>query len=54
MHKTHNPVAKAVAINRRRSQVVQPRKGKGSYDRNKIKSEDRKGEDKADKADATT
>jgi len=47
-----NPVARAVAINRRRSQVVQPQKGKGSYDRNKIKSQDRKTKDETDKTDA--
>ena len=34
-----NPVAKAVAQNRRRTatQVAQPKKGKGSYNRNKEK-----------------
>ena len=32
-----NPVARAVAYDRPRSQVVKPRKGKGSYDRNKDK-----------------
>ena len=33
-----NPVAKAVAQNRRRQQVVKPKKGKGSYDRNTEKN----------------
>jgi len=28
-----NPIAKAIAHNRRRQQVVQPKKGKGSYNR---------------------
>tara|TARA_A100000171_G_C2129439_1_gene145693 strand:- start:206 stop:370 length:165 start_codon:yes stop_codon:yes gene_type:complete len=32
-----NPVAKAQALGRRRQQIVQPKKGKGSYDRNKAK-----------------
>mgnify|MGYP003117554130 FL=1 len=36
-----NPVAKAVAQNRRRTatQVTQPKKGKGSYNRKKDKKE---------------
>ena len=36
-----NPVAKAVAQNRRRTatQVAQPKKGKGSYNRKKDKKE---------------
>jgi len=43
-----NPVAKAVAQNRRRTatQVAQPKKGKGSYNRNKEKQNaERKSED---------
>jgi stalled ribosome alternative rescue factor ArfA len=32
-----NPVAKAMALNRRRKQIVPPKKGKGSYDKNKDK-----------------
>jgi stalled ribosome alternative rescue factor ArfA len=32
-----NPVAKALALSRRRASVVPPKKGKGSYDRNKQK-----------------
>ena len=35
MRKEPNPVARAMAINRRRSQVVAPKKGKGSYNRKK-------------------
>lgn len=35
MRKKPNPVARAMAINRRRSQVVAPKKGKGSYNRKK-------------------
>ena len=35
MRKKPNPVAKAMAINRRRSQAVAPKKGKGSYNRKK-------------------
>ena len=36
-----NPVAKAIAQNRRRTatQVTQPKKGKGSYNREKDKKE---------------
>jgi len=36
-----NPVAKAVAQNRRRTatQIAQPKKGKGSYNRKKDKKE---------------
>ena len=30
-----NPIARAVAMARRRQQIVPPKKGKGSYDRNK-------------------
>jgi len=30
-----NPVAKALAVNRRRASVIPPKKGKGSYDRKK-------------------
>ena len=32
-----NPVAKALALSRRRASVLPPKKGKGSYDRNKQK-----------------
>jgi stalled ribosome alternative rescue factor ArfA len=32
-----NPVAKAQALTRRRQQIVQGKKGKGSYDRTKAK-----------------
>lgn len=37
-----NPVAKMAALNRRRTatQVVKPKKGKGSYNRNKAKEQD--------------
>ena len=31
-----NPVAKAVALSRRRASVVPPKKGKGSYNRKKL------------------
>ena len=31
--KAINPVARAVAYNRPRQQIVKPKKGKGSYDR---------------------
>lgn len=41
MRKPRNPVAKAVAINRRRSQVVAPKRGKGSYNRKKMSSDDK-------------
>ena len=34
-----NPVAKAVAQNRRRTQVVPPKKGKGSYNRNQTREQ---------------
>ena len=37
-----NPVARAVAYDRPRSQVVKPKKGKGSYDRNKNNNTKRK------------
>lgn len=40
--KASNPVARAVAVNRRRSQVVAPKRGKGSYNRNKEKDDARK------------
>lgn len=36
-----NPVAKYMAQNRRRMQVVKPKKGKGSYDRNKFSSNEK-------------
>ncbi len=39
-----NPVARAVAQNRRRAQVVPPKKGKGSYNREKEKTNARKRE----------
>jgi len=39
-----NPVARAMAQNRRRAQVVPPKRGKGSYDRDKEKSNARKHE----------
>ena len=39
-----NPVARAVAQNRRRAQVVPPKKGKGSYKREKEKVDARKHE----------
>jgi len=42
MRKASNPVARAVAVNRRRSQVVAPKRGKGSYNRNKEKDDARK------------
>jgi len=32
-----NPVARAVAYNRPRQQVIKPKKGKGAYDRTKDK-----------------
>lgn len=44
MRKPVNPVARAVAHNRRRAQVVASKKGKGSYNRNKEKSNARKQE----------
>lgn len=34
-----NPIARQMALNRRRSQVVPAKKGKGSYDRNKAKEQ---------------
>lgn len=34
-----NPIARMVAQNRRRAQVVPPKKGKGSYNRNKAKEQ---------------
>tara|TARA_R100001594_G_scaffold31731_3_gene59133 strand:- start:164 stop:346 length:183 start_codon:yes stop_codon:yes gene_type:complete len=34
-----NPVARAVAYNRPRQQVVKPKKGKGAYDRKKDKQQ---------------
>lgn len=40
-----NPVAKALLQSRRRTQVKQHKKGKGSYDRNKVKENDRKEKD---------
>ena len=39
-----NPVARAVAQNRRRAQIVPPKKGKGSYNREKEKTNARKRE----------
>ena len=35
-----NPVAREMAYNRPRTQVVKPKKGKGSYDRKKDKYND--------------
>ena len=37
-----NPVARAVAYNRPRQQIVKPKKGKGAYDRNKDKQQTNK------------
>jgi stalled ribosome alternative rescue factor ArfA len=34
-----NPVARAMAVNRRRALVVPPKKGKGSYNRKKDKTD---------------
>ena len=34
-----NPVARAVAYNRPRQQIVKPKKGKGAYDRKKDKQQ---------------
>jgi len=42
--KPTNPVARAMVQNRRRAQVVQPKKGKGSYNREKEKTDARKHE----------
>ena len=39
-----NPVARALAQNRRRAQIVPPKKGKGSYNREKEKTNARKHE----------
>ena len=39
-----NPVARALAQNRRRAQIVPPKKGKGSYNRRKEKADARKRE----------
>ena len=41
MRKPSNPVAKAVAVNRRRSQVVAPKRGKGAYNRKKMSRRDK-------------
>ena len=38
MIKSINPVARAMLIERKPKQVVKPKKGKGSYDRNKSKA----------------
>jgi stalled ribosome alternative rescue factor ArfA len=43
-----NPVARAMAQNRRRAQVVPPKKGKGSYNRDKEKTDARKHESSKD------
>ena len=43
-----NPVARAMAQNRRRAQVVPPKKGKGSYNRDKEKTDARKYESSKD------
>ena len=37
-----NPIARTLLQNRRRQQVVEPKKGKGSYGRTKIKESVRK------------
>ena len=39
-----NPVARAMAQNRRRAQIVSPKKGKGSYNREREKVDVRKHE----------
>lgn len=54
MIKPINPVARAVALNRRRSQVVPPKKGKGSYNRNKEKSNARKSQHGKDASEEAT
>jgi stalled ribosome alternative rescue factor ArfA len=43
-----NPVARAVAYNRPRQQIVKPKKGKGSYDRKQINNNNTKGKNKYD------
>jgi stalled ribosome alternative rescue factor ArfA len=43
-----NPIARLMAQNRRRAQIVPPKKGKGSYNRNKAK-EQTNAENKNDK-----
>jgi len=37
-----NPIARTLLQNRRRQQMIEPKKGKGSYDRIKIKESVRK------------
>jgi len=37
-----NPIARTLLQNRRRQQMIEPKKGKGSYDRTKIKESIRK------------
>jgi len=34
-----NPIARQMALNRRRAQIVPPKKGKGSYNRKKVKEQ---------------
>ena len=44
-----NPVARAVAYNRPRQQIVKPKKGKGAYDRKQTnKDNNTKGKNKYD------
>ena len=44
-----NPVARAVAYNRPRQQIVKPKKGKGSYDRKQTNNNNNtKGKNKYD------
>lgn len=45
--KAINPVARAVAYNRPRQQIVKPKKGKGAYDR-KQTNNNTKGKNKYD------
>ena len=46
--KAINPVARAVAYNRPRQQIVKPKKGKGSYDRTNKDNNTNKGKNKYD------
>ena len=46
--KPPNPVARAVAYNRPRQQVIKPKKGKGAYDRKQINNNNTKGKNKYD------
>ena len=43
-----NPVARAVAYNRPRQQIVKSKKGKGSYDRKQTNNNNTKGKNKYD------